>query len=181
MGRLGTGTPPFLAVSKPYQNPIETAIGVVRRAKSRFPRLLERLRKRETEWTVWKGTSRAQGRRPMHTRGTQNCSADIGSLSGWQSNSLISESVASLPIPVANNVWNLFAASVPFWPARHPAGPRLSPDQSSFFQSPTPQLSGVAHYAVGVPRCAGERGCRFAEESKFSLFPNTFWLGRLTP
>src|SRR5262245_45417216 len=49
-----------------YQNRIktlsETAIGVVRRAKSRFPRLLERLRKRETEWTVWKGTSRAQGR-----------------------------------------------------------------------------------------------------------------------
>jgi hypothetical protein len=40
----------------------ETTIGVIRRAKSRFPKLLERLRKRETEWTVWKGTSRAQGR-----------------------------------------------------------------------------------------------------------------------
>ena len=56
------GPPAF----RPYQNcikrPSETGIGVVRRAKSRFPRLLERLRKRETEWTVWKGTSRAQGR-----------------------------------------------------------------------------------------------------------------------
>ena len=51
-----------------YQNRIrtlsETAIGVVRRAKSRFPRLLERLRKHETEWTVWKRTSRAQGSGP---------------------------------------------------------------------------------------------------------------------
>jgi hypothetical protein len=51
--------------SQLYQNPIKTlseaAIGVVRRAKSRFPRLLERLRKCETEWTVWKGASRAQG------------------------------------------------------------------------------------------------------------------------
>src|SRR5215469_1602153 len=49
-----------------YQNRIktlsETAIGVVRQAKSRFPRLLERLRKRDTEWTVWKGTSRTKGR-----------------------------------------------------------------------------------------------------------------------
>jgi len=48
-----------------YQNRIktlsETTVGVVRRAKSRFPRLLERLRKRETEWTVWNRTSRAQG------------------------------------------------------------------------------------------------------------------------
>jgi len=57
------GRPPASAL---YQNRIktlsETAIGVVCRAKSRFPRLLERLRKRETEWTVWNGTSRAQGR-----------------------------------------------------------------------------------------------------------------------
>jgi hypothetical protein len=57
------GGPPAL---RPYQNRIKTlserAIGVVRRAKSRFPRLLERLRKREMEWKVWKETSRAQGR-----------------------------------------------------------------------------------------------------------------------
>lgn len=53
----------FLAVSEPYQNPIYGRhLGVLRRAKSRFPRLLERLRKRETEWKVWKGISRAQGR-----------------------------------------------------------------------------------------------------------------------
>lgn len=47
-----------------YQNRIktlsETSIRVVCRAKSRFPRLLERLRKRETEWTDWKVVSRAQ-------------------------------------------------------------------------------------------------------------------------
>ena len=51
------------AVLKPYKNHIyERASAIVCRVKSRFPRLLERLRKRETEWTVWKGTSRAQGR-----------------------------------------------------------------------------------------------------------------------
>jgi hypothetical protein len=48
-----------------YQNRLttlaETVIGVVPRAKSRFPRLLEKLRRRETEWTVWQGTPRAQG------------------------------------------------------------------------------------------------------------------------
>src|SRR6185437_13421299 len=40
----------------------ETRVRVVCRAKSRFPRLLERLRKRETEWSDWKEASRAQGR-----------------------------------------------------------------------------------------------------------------------
>ena len=46
----------------------ETRIRVVCRAKSRFPRLLERLRKRETEWTDWKEASRAQGRCAMRPR-----------------------------------------------------------------------------------------------------------------
>ena len=32
------------------------------RAKSRFPKLLERLKKDETDWSNWKGLSRAQGR-----------------------------------------------------------------------------------------------------------------------
>lgn len=50
----------------------ETVIEVVRRAKSRFPKLLESLRKRTTEWNFWKEISRAQGRSPMHTVGTQN-------------------------------------------------------------------------------------------------------------
>ena len=43
----------------PYQNRIknlsETSAEFVRRAKSRFPRLLERLRNDETEWSFWKG------------------------------------------------------------------------------------------------------------------------------
>jgi hypothetical protein len=56
------GAPAFTA----YQNRIKSlsnmTIGVVRRAKSRFPRLLERLKKLETEWKVWKEASRAQGR-----------------------------------------------------------------------------------------------------------------------
>lgn len=50
-----------------YQNHMktlsETSDGAIRRAKSRFPRLLERLRKRETVRTVWQGTLGAQGRR----------------------------------------------------------------------------------------------------------------------
>jgi len=50
----------------PYQNRIKTpsvaALWVVRRAKSRFPKLLERQRKPEKEWITWKGISRAQGR-----------------------------------------------------------------------------------------------------------------------
>jgi hypothetical protein len=40
----------------------ETAIWIVGRAKSRFPRLSEGLRTRGTEWTAWTETSRAQGR-----------------------------------------------------------------------------------------------------------------------
>src|SRR5579864_9657010 len=59
------GIPP---VFRPYQNriksPSETTIGVVRRAKSRFPQVIGKTEK--TEWTGWKGTSRAQGRRAAH-------------------------------------------------------------------------------------------------------------------
>jgi hypothetical protein len=79
-------------VSKPYQNRIkslsETTIGVVRRAKSRFPRLLERLKKRETEWTVWKGVSRAQGRRAAHNWHTKS-EVHMGNPGVKRSNSLI--------------------------------------------------------------------------------------------
>lgn len=45
--------------SAPY---LKTSVRVVCRARSRFPRFLERLRKPETEWTDWKEASRAQGR-----------------------------------------------------------------------------------------------------------------------
>jgi hypothetical protein len=41
---------------------LKTTIGVVRRPKSRFPRLLERLKKRETEWSLQKGVPRFRGR-----------------------------------------------------------------------------------------------------------------------
>jgi len=41
--------PAFLPYQNRIKNPSERAFGVVRRAKSRFPRLLERLKKRETE------------------------------------------------------------------------------------------------------------------------------------
>jgi hypothetical protein len=64
-----------------YQNRIktlsETTIGVVARAKSRFPRLLERLRKRETEWTDWEETSRAQGRCATRLRYAPTCAAPL--------------------------------------------------------------------------------------------------------
>src|ERR1700722_17947019 len=49
----------FDRIKTVIKSPSETT---VRRAKSRFRSLLESLRKRKTEWTVWKGTSRAQGR-----------------------------------------------------------------------------------------------------------------------
>jgi hypothetical protein len=49
-----------------YQNRIkilsETAIAVICRAKSRFPKPMKRLKNSETEWKPWKGRRRAQGR-----------------------------------------------------------------------------------------------------------------------
>jgi hypothetical protein len=51
----------FSAVLKPYQKPSERAVRVVRLVKSRLPRLLERRKKRETEWMVWKEVSHAEG------------------------------------------------------------------------------------------------------------------------
>ena len=72
MGVRGKAADQFRGLSAPafrlYQNLIknssESAIGVGRRAKSRFPKLLERMRKRETEWTVWKVTSALKARAP---------------------------------------------------------------------------------------------------------------------
>ena len=61
-----------------HQNSIKNPIcddEVVRQRRAEIRRLLERLRKCDTEWTACKGTSRAQGRWLMHTLCTQNCSA----------------------------------------------------------------------------------------------------------